>query len=325
MSDARGKFSLSVIIPVYNVDKYLRQCLDSVIPQLCAGDRVILVDDGSTDGSGAICDEYAASCDRIEVIHQRNRGVAGARNAGLARARGEYVAWIDPDDWVEPGWRKEIGAILEHDSPDIVVYDQSIFGGETSTPCHYGREAGQIDLDLLLADIVEDRIIQSGLCNKVIRRSLYEGIVFDESLPLLEDYAVLHFLVMKAGSAAYLPSCLYNYRIHGNSLTHRRGLDVSYQSFRVACRRRKEIHRTGRRCAPLGVVRQARWFLHFYYMDGSPRAFLLQSLHCRLAVLMSAPAICTQKDIITHEKIRRLFWALPGVGWLYRRRKPRMT
>ena len=154
---------------------------------------------------------------------------------------------------------------------------------------------------------------------------LYEGIRFDEELRVLEDYAVLHFLVMRAKTAVYLPLPLYNYRIYWDSLTHQHSLDICYRSFAVAHRRRKEIRQTGRRCTPLGMVRQARWFLHFYYMDGSPRSFFIRSMRCRCAILMSAPAICAQKDIARHEILRRLFWALPGVDGLYRKRKPRMT
>lgn len=325
MSNPMKNISLSIIIPVYNVEEYIRECLDSVLCQLQSDDQLILVNDGSTDRSGSICDEYAALSRLIKVIHQPNRGVAGARNTGLRAAHGQYIAWIDPDDWVEPNWRESIAQALEHTQADILVFDHTLCREEERTPCHYGREAGALDPELLLADIAEDKRIQSGLCNKVIRSSLYEGIVFDESLRLLEDYDVLHRMVMKAERAEYLPVSLYNYRIRESGLTHLRGLDISFQSFCVARKRKKEIEQTGRRCTPLGMILQARWFLHFYYMTGSPPKHRRQCLTCCWVILSNAAAILAQRDISRHEKLRRLFWALPGVDGLYRKRKPRMT
>ena len=93
---------LSVIIPVYKVEQYLCRCIDSVLAQTYTDLEIILVDDGSPDGSGAICDEYAAKDSRIKVIHQKNAGVSAARNAGMDLASGEYLAFIDSDDFIEP-------------------------------------------------------------------------------------------------------------------------------------------------------------------------------------------------------------------------------
>ena len=92
---------LSVVIPVYNVEKYLQQCVDSIINQLTDECEIILVDDGSPDGSGEICDRYANKDSRINVIHQQNGGLAAARNTGLDYARGEYVAFVDSDDYLD--------------------------------------------------------------------------------------------------------------------------------------------------------------------------------------------------------------------------------
>lgn len=325
MSGDERQANLSVIIPIYNAENYLRECLDSVVGQLRRDDQLILVNDGSTDASGAICEQYAKEDRRIRMVHQANLGVAGARNTGLRYAEGDYIAWIDPDDWIEPNWREKIGEELESQEIDILVFDHILCRGAQREYVHYGREPGEMDVETLLADVVEDRIIQSGLCNKVMRSALYEKIRFDEKLKVLEDYDVLHRLIMKAEKVTYLPENLYNYRIHDRSLTHLRGLDVSFDSFCVARKRRKEILASGRRCSPLGMVLQARWFLHFYYMDGSHPDFRRERLICCFAILSSAPAILRQGDISGHEKMRRLFWALPGVDRLYRRRKPKMT
>ena len=95
------KPSLSIVVPVYNTEKYLKQCVDSLTSQTLNEIEIILVDDGSTDGSGAICDEYAAKDSRIKVIHKENGGLGFARNSGLEMAQGEFVGFVDSDDWVD--------------------------------------------------------------------------------------------------------------------------------------------------------------------------------------------------------------------------------
>ena len=90
---------ISIIVPVYNVEKYLEQCLDSIIGQTYKNLEIILVDDGSTDSSGAICDRYAEQDKRIRVIHRENGGVCAARNTALEAVTGDYIGFVDPDDW----------------------------------------------------------------------------------------------------------------------------------------------------------------------------------------------------------------------------------
>ena len=93
---------VSIIVPVYNVEQYLRRCIESILSQTYHNFELILVDDGSTDSSGAICDEYALADERIHVIHKPNGGVSSARNAGIDTAKGEYILFVDSDDRVEP-------------------------------------------------------------------------------------------------------------------------------------------------------------------------------------------------------------------------------
>ena len=95
-----GSLRISVIVPVYNTEKYLRRCIDSILNQTYEALEVILVDDGSTDGSGAVCDEYAEKDARVRAIHQKNGGISAARNAGIDAASGQYIAFIDSDDYV---------------------------------------------------------------------------------------------------------------------------------------------------------------------------------------------------------------------------------
>ena len=93
---------ISVIVPVYKVEQYLRKCLDSIVNQTYCNLEIILVDDGSPDSCGAICDEYVTKDGRVNAIHKENRGVSSAKNTGLSAATGEWVGWVDADDWIEP-------------------------------------------------------------------------------------------------------------------------------------------------------------------------------------------------------------------------------
>ena len=148
---------ISVIIPVYNVAVYLRQCLDSVVNQTYCHLEIILVDDGSTDGSGLICDEYALIDKRIIVIHQENRGLSQARNCGIDIAKGEYLTFIDSDDWVDVEYCE---VLLK----SLVEY------GTQSVMCAYLREYPNKSLTRVLHPtnvILEGRFLQRRICGPV--------------------------------------------------------------------------------------------------------------------------------------------------------------
>ena len=103
---------ISVIVPVFNNEKWLSRCLDSILAQHYKNFEVLLIDDGSTDASGAVCDSYARNDSRIHVIHTTNGGVSNARNIGLDRAKGDYISFVDSDDWVEPNFLEELYGLI---------------------------------------------------------------------------------------------------------------------------------------------------------------------------------------------------------------------
>lgn len=113
---------VSIIVPVYNVAPYLRQCIDSVLSQTYKNIEIICIDDGSTDESGKILDEYAATDDRVHVVHQENQGLSAARNAGFLRATGTYVMYLDSDDWIDPTACKKAVSIMLSESADVVMW-----------------------------------------------------------------------------------------------------------------------------------------------------------------------------------------------------------
>ena len=116
-----GKPLISIVVPVYNVESYIRQCIESLLNQTYRYLDIILVDDGSLDTSGMICDEYAAADKRITVMHQSNQGVSAARNQGVQTAKGEYIAFVDADDWLTPDYLACLQSAMSKSGADIVV------------------------------------------------------------------------------------------------------------------------------------------------------------------------------------------------------------
>jgi len=208
---------ISVIIPVYNREKSLRKCLDSVIKQTYENLEIILVDDGSQDNSGAICDDYAIMDKRFRVIHQPNAGVAAARNAGLAMATGDYIGWVDSDDWIEPGMYKcMLDNALEFEA-DIVVCshleqyeNRSIFKG--------WQQREILDTEQALGLLLQDDIIKNYLWDKLWHRELFDDVRFPD-VTIFEDMAVMYKLFVQAKKVVCLPNQGYNYLLHSESLT----------------------------------------------------------------------------------------------------------
>lgn len=113
---------ISVIVPIYNVEKYIEKCINSIINQTYKDLEIILVDDGSTDSSGKICDEYAKKDKRIKVIHKKNGGVSSSRNIALTIANGDYITWIDSDDWIEKDTYSKLADIILKNKADIIQF-----------------------------------------------------------------------------------------------------------------------------------------------------------------------------------------------------------
>lgn len=203
---------ISVIIPVYNVETYLRRCVDSVIGQDYTDLEIILVDDGSSDSSGAICDEYARKDGRIKVIHQENMGLYGARNTGMGAAVGEYISFIDSDDWIEEGTYSYMMKIVDAWHPDMIRFGfKKIMNGRTIAdkrlPYQEGLYEGEavrtLQLDTIsnegILDYKKTRILSA--CSVLYRRELIvkQGICFMSEREILnEDY----LFVLQASQAA---------------------------------------------------------------------------------------------------------------------------
>ena len=199
---------LSVIVPVYRVEQYLHKCLDSLVDQTYRNLEIILVDDGSPDSCGAICDAYAARDERIRVIHQENSGGSGARNTGLDHARGEFVAFVDSDDYLEKDMYAQLVVAAVGESADIVIGDFYMIL-ETGISRRYSRMSVDTPLRQVQEMVLADRI-PSYLWNKIYRRSLFDGIRF-ERIRGFEDLLVTPRLFQRAKKVVYVPHAGYYY------------------------------------------------------------------------------------------------------------------
>lgn len=191
---------ISVIIPVYNVEPYLRRCIDSVIGQTYTNLEIILVDDGSTDNCGAICDEYAARDDRIQVLHRENGGVSAARNAGLVAAGGEWVGFVDADDYIEPDMYEYMLALAGESGADIAQCGFFMEEGGASW-LHFCRDENLVLPDGAASFSQEEwKQIGNSASNKLYRAEALRGIAFELNCTLGEDLLFnVHVLRQAAG------------------------------------------------------------------------------------------------------------------------------
>ena len=206
----------SIIVPVYKAEAYLRQCVDSVLAQTCGDFEVILVDDGSPDGSGAICDEYAARDDRVKVIHKENGGVTSARTVGTEAATGEYVLFLDSDDYLDAPLLAQLSELLHTHQPDAILFDGIRFGGKQeryATALEAGLYEGTLG-DSLILNGSHQPVISYGVTMKLLPREAY--LRFQRQVPpglyKGEDMAVSVPLLAACRRVFVSHICGYYYR-----------------------------------------------------------------------------------------------------------------
>ena len=221
---------LSVIVPVYNTEKYLRQCVDSILDQTLSELEIILVNDGSEDNSGAICDEYAAKYEYVTVIHKENGGVSSARRAGVAAAAGEYVAFVDSDDWIDPDMYAEMLASAQEHDADAVLCDILFESGEGAVlrvndapeGVYYGSDLEKIYATMLFRYEWERPGTLPSLCSKIFRKNLVERVIFDVDCSIVfgEDGLCSYPSLLDAECIYVLRRPLYHYRQNFSSATN---------------------------------------------------------------------------------------------------------
>lgn len=220
---------ISVIIPIYNVELYLKECLYSVINQTYSNLEIILVDDGSTDSSSIICDEYANKDHRIKVLHQRNKGLVGARKSGLSIATGEIATFVDSDDWIDLDMYEVMVRAMIESEADIATSglireygNYHINEKEDIKPGVYCGDELEVVIKNNLID--KNKFFKSNISihiyNKLFEKKLLQNneLLIPEDITVGEDAACVYPCVLEANKIAIINECFYHYRIRNNSI-----------------------------------------------------------------------------------------------------------
>ncbi|WP_249869453.1 glycosyltransferase family 2 protein [Oceanobacillus saliphilus] len=214
---------ISIVVPVYNVESYLKDCIDSILAQSFNNYELILVNDGSTDRSGEICDEYAANDNRIKVIHSDNAGVSSARNKGIYAANGKYIGFVDPDDTINQNmFELLLNALLEYNS-DIVVCPFTIINQikNTVTISPVWEESNCVITKETIETAIIPKLLSSqdyslmACFNKLYKKEILDNtnIKFDERRNKGEDARLNFLLLTQINSIVFIDDPLYNYNI----------------------------------------------------------------------------------------------------------------
>ena len=263
----------SVLIPVYNVEKYLAECVDSVLGQSYTDYEIILVDDGATDSSGTMCDEYALKDSRIRVIHRENGGLSAARNTGLRAATGEYVYFLDSDDYIEPQTLASLISAANKEQADVVFFDgQVFFDGckEDDGVSRYIRNAPYPPSNgrKMLLQLLNNDAYRTPVQLMLFRREylLKNELWFEEGI--IHEDELFTFLVYNAdGRVAHCHEQLYARRIRPGSIMTSSGAKKRYDSMLKIYYQLSEMYRSGNasgEAATLYMIRTAKSVLSKY-------------------------------------------------------------
>lgn len=315
---------ISVIVPVYNAEKYLVRCVDSILNQTYGHLEVILVDDGAKDNSGAMCDEYARKDDRIRVVHKENGGLSSARNAGIDIATGEYFGFVDSDDWIEPDtYETMLGLAVKYDAKMVVGgrYDVDADTMEKTIGLCPEKEEVISGIEVLGRVFLWDNC-DSSSCDKLFHRSLYEGLRYAMGV-VSEDVALFPFTAERAQRVVMCNKAFYNYYHHGGTISTSRLSEKSFHfgehTGRIYDYIRQNYPQIERQAHHLRVMGLNHTLLCYDLADADHRKkFTSQGRKCRAQMRKHLPFILKNP---AYGKKERVVFLLLAVG-LYRLLRP---
>lgn len=212
-------YKISVIIPIYNVEKYLEKSIESVINQTYENLQIILIDDGSTDGSGEICDNFANRDSRVEIYHRVNAGVSASRNFGMSKAIGEYLIFVDADDWLEPEYCEKLLRFAILNELDVVVCNHRDIGK------NFEKEAKLIENEKIISnkeecikDYINNQFYVYVVWGKLYKRDIIKNLIFKE-MKIGEDTCFMIDIFNKIDKIGFMPYVGYNYLCREGAIT----------------------------------------------------------------------------------------------------------
>ena len=226
---------ISIIVPVYNVKNYLEKCLQSICGQTYKNLEIILIDDGSSDGSGELCDLFAQRDGRIKVIHQTNAGQSAARNRGLAVAQGEFLGFVDSDDWIEPDMYEFLYCLLKENEADISICSHCRDKDGGSVVKYASGKQFVFTRDEGIRALAVDKHIRNYVWDKLYKRCLFSDIAFPLNR-IFEDIAISYQVFYKAENIVMRDLPKYHYVIReGSAMQGKYNPQKEYQLFLAVC------------------------------------------------------------------------------------------
>lgn len=215
---------VSIVVPVYNAEKSLKKCVNLIQHQTYRNIEIILVDDGSTDKSGVVCDALKNSDKRIKVIHTDNAGVSSARNDGIKISTGKYITFVDSDDYIEKNMIEVMINQIINNNADICICGNSDVDEKGNiinfTSLDANSKIFKMDNISALKCMLDEKPYNGVCWGKLYKRSLFNDLYFNRKIRIAEDLEVLYKVFYKAKQVVYIPDALYNYSINTTSVTH---------------------------------------------------------------------------------------------------------
>ncbi|WP_148558124.1 glycosyltransferase family 2 protein [Terrisporobacter glycolicus] len=306
---------VSIIVPIYKVEKYLRQCIDSIINQSLKDIEIILVDDGSPDNCPRICDEYKEKDIRIKVIHKKNGGLSSARNAGMKIATGEYIGFVDSDDYIENDMYKKMYNTAKKYDVDLVMSDYYKVNGNNRKEVSHIIDGGFYNKEKIKTLIYPQLIMKENIdygpllavCYCLYKNSFLKSnhICFDEIIKYSEDNLFSSIVGYKAKSYYYMKkSYFYNYRYNPNSIS------TTYKpdSLNVYIEMNNRLYETFYKCEEFNFNRQLHLHMIYYTFN-----YINQVNESKLSFKKKYMEI---RNVLRNKEIRRAFdgLKLPNVN-----------
>ena len=264
-----SKELISVVVPVYNVRTYLEKCFDSVAGQSYRNLEIILVDDGSTDGSGELCEELAGRDNRVRVIHKKNGGLGSARNAGIDAAKGEILSFVDSDDWIEPGMYDTMTEIMHRENAQIIAcgIKRVSEAGEVSFYQDNLEERRVFTREEALIELPKNERLSNSMCNKLFRRETIKGLHINEHI-FYEDNPFTPQCFARAERVAYTAEPFYCYFERSGSISRKRFSVREFDRVTADRMRLDFYHEHFPQCESAAAIAYIGSALTVYYQSG---------------------------------------------------------
>lgn len=300
-----NKGLISIIVPIYNVEQYLEKCIDSIVNQTYTNLEIILVDDGSPDNCPAICDEWKKRDSRIRVIHKENGGLSDARNAGLAVATGEYLGFVDSDDWIHKGMFSSLLKCMNENDSDIAACGVELVFEDGKKSMLTSDFVGVLSTEEALKSIINESLLKQPVWYKLYKRDVIKNILF----PLgkcNEDVFWSYQAIANANSVSIINDPLYFYRQRENSIMGNNFSLKRLDALEAKVLRQRFINE---RFKELTVLAEADlWFSCIYDLQMSLKCFNEEDLKKALSLIKNAKSICQNLSFTHIKSFKQKVW-----------------